>query len=305
MRLIECVPNFSEGRDPQVVAQIVEVIRSCGVFLLDHSRDPDHNRCVVTFAGEPDAVCEAAFQAIRVAAQLIDLTRHSGVHPRIGAADVVPLVPLRGVSLAECAEMAARLGERVAEEIGLPVYLYEAAARRPERANLAVVRRDPYEVLRETIRTDPERAPDFGTAALGTAGAVAIGARAPLIAFNVYLDTADVDIAQRIAQQVRASGGGLPYIKALGLLVDGRAQVSVNVIDYRQTSLYTLMEALRAAAHAHGTRITESELIGLIPQAALFDCALSYLQLPAGSRGQVLEHRLGDQTGDYRELPFE
>jgi glutamate formiminotransferase len=307
--LVECVPNFSEGRRAEVIQAIVAAISDQSVHLLDISSDPDHNRTVVTFAGTPEAVSEAAFRGIETAARLIDLSLHDGVHPRIGAADVVPLVPLRDISLTECAALAYKLGERVAETLNLPVYLYEAAAQRPERRNLAVVRKDPYEKLIQTIGSDPDRAPDFGPSLLGSAGAVAIGARNPLIAFNAYLDTDDVEIARSIARAVRESGGGVPYLKAIGVLVNGQAQVSMNVIDFRQTSLYLIMERLREVVHQHQVSITRTELVGLIPQTALFDTALAYLQLPPAlaspTIGQILEYRVGETTGDYRVLPFE
>lgn len=290
--LIECVPNFSEGRRSEVIEAIVSAITSVPIYHLDTSSDPDHNRTVVTFAGEPDQVLEAAFRGVAAAAERIDLTKHDGVHPRIGAADVVPLIPLRGISLEACADLARQLGKRIADLLGLPVYLYEAAAQRPERANLAYVRRDPYERLVTTIQLDPDRAPDYGPAWLGSAGAVAIGARKPLIAFNAYLDTQDVTIAQEIARQIRQSGGGLPYLKALGLLVGGHAQVSMNVIDFTQTSLFSVMEALRHAAAQHGVQITHTEIVGLVPQNALLETALRYLQLPLEARSLVLEERL-------------
>jgi glutamate formiminotransferase len=302
--LVECVPNFSEGRRTEVIAALAGAIRSAPVALLDVSSDVDHNRTVITFAGEPDRVAEAMLGAARVAVEHIDLAQHQGVHPRIGAVDVIPFVPLRDITLKECGALARDFGRRLAETLGIPVYLYEAAALRPERVNLADVRNIGYEALITAITT-PERTPDFGPARLTPAGAVAVGARGPLVAFNAYLDTADVTIAQAIAQSIRTSGGGLPYLKALGLLVGGRAQVSMNVIDYRQTSLSTIMEALRAEAVKHGTAVTHTELVGLIPQAALIGVALAGLQLPASARDQVLEHRLGAAIGDYREVTFE
>jgi glutamate formiminotransferase len=306
VRLVECIPNFSEGRRLDVIESIVAAITSVsGVHLLDSSSDPDHNRTVITFAAAPEVVGEAALRGIRAAAQAIDLNHHSGEHPRIGAADVVPFVPLRGVTLADCVQIARELGRRVGAELGLPVYLYEQAATVPKRANLAHVRRYPYEQLRQRITADPALKPDYGPNRLGPAGAVAIGARGPLIAFNAYLDTAEVEIARQISQTVRASGGGLPGIKALGLLVDGQAQVSMNVVDYRRTSLFTVLEAVRAEAVRHGVRVTRTELVGLVPQAALIDSALAYLGLPAEARELVLEGRLGAATGDYREIEFE
>ena len=304
MPLVECVPNFSEGRRADVIAQLVDAIRSTPAALLDVSSDADHNRTVITFAGEPDQVAEAMFRAARVAVERINLDTHMGVHPRMGAVDVIPFVPLRDISLVECAALARAFGKRVGAELSIPVYLYEAAAMRPERVNLADVRRGGYELLKTAIRT-PERTPDFGPARIGAAGAVAVGARAPLIAFNAFLDTSDVTVAQAIALAIRQSGGGLPYLKALGLLVGGQAQVSMNVIDFRQTPLFTIMETLRAEVRKHGVSITRTELVGLIPQKALIDYALAELQLPAQTRDQVLEYRLGATTGDFREVMFE
>lgn len=305
MSLVECVPNFSEGRRTEVIEAIVDAIVSIPVHLLDVSSDPDHNRTVVTFAGEPANVSEAAFQGIEMAARLINLDEHRGVHPRIGAADVVPFVPLRAVTMDVCIEMARQLGQRVANELQLPVYLYEAAALRPERANLAVVRNPGYEALKTSIQTDVARAPDFGPARLGNAGAVTIGARGPLVAFNVYLDTDDVEVARHIAMTIRTSGGGLPYLKALGLLVKGQAQVSMNIVDYRKTSLHEILETVRSETTKRGTHITHTELVGLVPQRALIDAALAYLQLPESAKELLLEKCLGIKTGDYREVIFE
>ncbi|MCC6804019.1 MAG: glutamate formimidoyltransferase [Anaerolineae bacterium] len=304
MPLVECVPNFSEGQRADVIAALADAIRAAPVALLDVSSDADHNRTVITFAGEPEPVADAMLSAARVAVERIDLAQHRGVHPRIGAVDVIPFVPLRGISLTECAALARSFGRRLARTLDIPIYLYEAAALRPDRVNLANVRNLGYEALHTVIHT-PERAPDFGPARLTPAGAVAVGARGPLVAFNAYLDTDDVSIADSIAQSIRASGGGLLYLKALGLLVGGRAQVSMNVIDYRKTSLFTIMETLRDEAKKHGVAVTHTELVGLVPQAVLLDFALAGLQLPPSARDQVLEHRLGAATGDYREVAFE
>ncbi|XWX04665.1 glutamate formimidoyltransferase [Aggregatilineales bacterium SYSU G02658] len=286
--LVECVPNFSEGRDQQVIAQLAEAVRGVPrVRLLHVTSDYDHHRSVLTFVGESEAVLEAAFRAIQAAAQLIDLKRHHGQHPRMGAADVVPFVPLGSTSLDACVELARRLGARVGAELGLPVYLYEAAAQRPERRLLAEVRRGGYERLRETIHL-PERAPDYGPAVVGPAGAVIIGARLPLIAYNVFLKTDDVSIARRIARDIRESGGGLRAVRALGLLVSGQAQVSMNLTDYQVTPLHEVMQAVSTLASQHGVEIDRSELIGLLPQQAALDALAAYLKLPALRPEQLL-----------------
>ena len=229
-QIVECIPNFSEGRRSEVIASIKDAISKVeGVTLLDQHSDEDHNRTVFTFSSSPQAVVEAAFASIKTAAELINLDEHEGEHPRIGATDVVPFVPISGISMEECVRLAKDLGKRVGEELRIPVYLYEAAATKPERTNLENIRRGEYEGLRESILSDPSKKPDFGPTELGSAGATVIGARPPLIAFNVYLDTDDVDIAKKIAKTVRQSSGGLPFVKGLGLLVEGRAQVSMNL----------------------------------------------------------------------------
>jgi glutamate formiminotransferase len=304
-RLVECVPNFSEGRRPEVIDAILKAIKSSPIYLLDWSADHDHNRMVVTFAGEPEHVLKAMYYATEVASALINLDEHEGVHPRIGAVDVIPFIPLRGVSMDECITLSRRLGQQIAEQLAIPVYLYEASATRPERVNLANIRRGGYETLKTEIATNPDRVPDFGQSTLTSAGAAAIGARRPLIAFNVYLDTEDVRIAQTIAETIRESNGGLPHVKALGLPVGGRAQVSINVVDFQKTALYVIMQAVRAQAAQLGVDVAYSELVGLIPQAALIDYAIASLELPPDTRDQVLEKRLGAVTQDYRELTFE
>lgn len=296
--LVECVPNFSEARRPQVVEAIVDSIRSiAGVRVLDRHSDLDHNRSVVTFAGPPQAVEEAAFRGIARAAELIDLNVHTGEHPRIGAADVVPFVPISGVTMQDCVEMARRLGRRVGEELGIPVFLYERAATRPERQNLEDIRRGEYEALKEEIAIDPARAPDFGPARLGPAGACVIGARPFLIAFNVYLTTDDVSIAEKVARAIRHSSGGLRYVKALGMLVEGRAQVSMNLTDYRKTPVARVVELIRREAARYGVGVHHSELVGLIPQEALVDVAVWHLQLDQFRPEQVLEGRLYEAFG--------
>ncbi len=290
--LIECVPNFSEGCRPEVVQAIVETMRRPGVSLLDVESDADHNRSVVTLVGEPEALLEAVFQGIAQAARLIDLDVHRGAHPRLGATDVVPFVPVRQATMADCVQLARRLGQRVGDELGLPVFLYEAAATRPERVNLADVRRGEYEQLKSEIGVNPARAPDFGPAQVGPAGAVIIGARAFLIAFNAYLNTDQVEVAKKIAKAVRHSSGGLRFVKALGLLVDGRAQVSMNLTDFTQTPIHRAVEMIRSEAARYGCAIERTELVGLIPQQALLDAAQWYLQLDHFTPEMVLENRL-------------
>jgi glutamate formiminotransferase len=292
-RIVECVPNFSEGRRPEVLNAISDAIRGhADVRLLDIERDADHNRSVFTLVAPPEALVPAMFDAIKTAASLINLDQHRGQHPRIGATDVVPFVPVRGVAMEECIALARELGRRVGEELGIPVYLYEQAATRPERVNLADVRRGEYEGLKVDIGTDADRAPDFGPARLGPAGATVIGARAPLIAFNVYLNTSNVEIAKAIAKAIRHSNGGLRYVKALGLLVNGKAQVSMNLTDFTKTPVHRVVELVRLEAARYGVTVESSELVGMIPQQALIDAAAWYLQLHNLESSMVLENRL-------------
>ena len=291
-QIVECIPNFSEGRRPDIIEQIVEAARAEGVQILDVSSDTDHNRTVLSFAGEPIPVERAAFASIKKASELIDLDKHQGEHPRIGAADVIPFVPINGVTLADCVEMAKRLGSKVSAELGIPVYLYEAAATRPERTNLEVIRKGQYEGLKADIETDPTRKPDFGPSKLGPAGASVIGARTALVAFNVYLTTADVSIAKTIAKAMRHSSGGFRFVKAAGFLVEGQAQVSMNLTDFKQTPIARVVEAIRREALRYGVGIHHSELVGLIPQEALVDAAVWYTQLDQFNKEQVLESRL-------------
>jgi glutamate formiminotransferase len=291
--MIECIPNFSEGRRQEVIDAIAATIAGVrGVALLDISADADHNRCVITFAGTAEAVSEAAFRAVGKAAELIDMSEHRGEHPRVGATDVLPFVPLRGATLEECVTLARAVGQRIGEELDIPVYLYEAAATRPERAALPNLRRGEYEGLRDAIVSDPERAPDYGPGRLGSAGATIVGARQPLIAYNVYLNTDDVRIAKRIAKAIRGSSGGLRGVRGLGLLVDGRAQVSMNLIDYTTTPIHRAVEMIAREAAAYGVLVAESELIGLIPEDALLDAARFYLRLHNVRDDQVLERRI-------------
>jgi glutamate formiminotransferase len=291
--LIECIPNFSEGQRRDVIDAIAAAVAGVpGATVLDIHADYDHNRSVITFAGEPGAVAEAAFQAARQAARLIDMNQHRGQHPRVGATDVLPFVPLRGATLEECAEIARAVGRRIGEELGIPVYLYEAAATRPDRRELPNLRRGEYEGLREAITNDPTRAPDYGPARLGAAGATIVGARPPLIAFNVYLNTNDVRVAKRVAKAVRGSSGGLRGVRALGLLVGARAQVSMNLIDFKTTPLHRTVEMVAREAAAYGASIVESELVGLIPEDALLDAARFYLRLHTMRDDQLLERRI-------------
>ena len=291
--IVECVPNFSEGRRPDVVQAIVDALRSVpGARVLDVTSDVDHNRSVVTFVGPPAAVQEAMFRSIRTASALIDLDVHRGEHPRLGATDVVPFVPVSGVTMAECVALARDLGRRVGEELHIPVYLYERAALRPDRTNLEDVRRGEYEALKAEIGTNPDRAPDFGPAAVGKAGATIIGARPFLVAFNAFLDTDDVRIARKITRAVRNSSGGYRYVKALGLLVAGQAQVSMNLTNFAQTPIHRVVETIRREAARYGTTVTHTELIGMIPQQALVDAAQWHLQLDGFKTDQILENKL-------------
>src|SRR5215216_1666270 len=302
-QLIECISNFSEARRPEVIDQIVAAIQSVeDVKLLDRSSDLDHNRTVLTFAGSPFGVEEAAFRAIKTASELIDLNNHTGEHPRLGATDVVPFVPLSGANMDDCIALAQRLGERVGNELSIPVYLYEAAALRPERANLENIRRGQYEGLKAEIESNPERQPDYGPAKLGAAGATVIGARNPLIAFNIYLTTDEVDIAKKIAKAIRNSSGGLRHVKALGLLVEGRAQVSMNLTNFHETPIARVVEMVRREAQRYGVGIHYSELVGLIPQEALTGAAVWYTQLDGFDTEQVLETRLVDASASSAQL---
>jgi len=291
--LVECVPNFSEGRRTDVIAAIVEAMRAVPeARVLDFESDVDHNRSVVTLVGPPGAVQEAAFQGIKTAAALIDLDVHRGEHPRLGATDVVPFVPISGVTMADCVALARDLGRRVGEELGIPVYLYEQAALRPERVNLEDVRRGEYETLKAEIGKNPTRDPDFGPKTVGKAGATIIGARPFLVAFNAYLNTDNVSIAQKIARALRHSNGGYRYVKAIGLLVAGQAQVSMNLTNFPQTPIHRVVETIRSEAARYGVAVTHTELVGLIPQQALVDAAQWHLQLDLFEPGQILENKL-------------
>jgi glutamate formiminotransferase/formiminotetrahydrofolate cyclodeaminase len=295
MKLIECVPNFSEGRRPEVVGAIRNAIAAVeGVTILDASSDESHNRSVITFVVPADHAVQAAFEGIRAAAEHIDLREHTGEHPRIGAADVVPFVPLEDATMDDCVELAKQLGERVGKELEIPVYLYERAATRPQRRNLADVRRGQFEGLRDELGTNPEREPDFGPSAIHqSAGAVAIGARPFLVAYNVYLgDAVNLPLAKSIAKQVRESSGGFKAVKGLGLEVDGQAQVSMNLVDTEQTALHTVFDFIAAKAQDEGVDVTWSEIIGLVPERVLFEAAKDHLKLRDFTPDQVLERQV-------------
>lgn len=296
MTLVECVPNFSEGRRPEVIAAIVAAIAEVdGVQVLDQQSDATHNRCVITFVGQEEAAAQAAFGGIVAAARLIDLTRHQGAHPRFGAADVVPFVPLREADMPVCVSAARALAARVARELEIPAYLYEDAARRAEHRDLADVRRGEFEGLSEAIATDPKRAPDEGPRRLHpTAGAVAIGARPPLIAYNVNLESRDLELAREIAVAIRERDGGFPKVKAMGLALDDCVQVSMNLVDYRVTSMLTVFEEIARRAGLRGVEVRESEVVGLLPEAALVDVARRALAAYGFSQQQVLESRVLD-----------
>ena len=292
-QIVECIPNFSEARRPEVVQAIIEEIRSVPlVTILDRHSDMDHNRTVVTFVGPPDPVEKAAFLAIAKASELIDLNQHQGEHPRLGATDVVPFVPISGINMIDCVEMARRLGKRVGDMLNIPVYLYEEAATRPERKNLEDIRRGQYEGLKAEIGTNPARRPDFGPSAVTSAGATVIGARQPLVAFNVYLTTDDVSIANKIARRIRNSSGGLRFIKSMGMFVEGRAQVSMNLTNFRKTSMPTVVEMIRREAMRYGVQVHHSEIVGLVPNEALVDAAVWYMQMDQFETDQVLETKL-------------
>lgn len=294
-QIIECVPNFSEGRDKTKIDEIVKIIEQSGVQILDVEMNSDHNRAVLSFIGEPDKVLEAAFNAAKKAAELIDLTKHKGEHPRIGATDVIPFIPISDISTEECVELARRLGKRIAEELEIPIYLYEAAATRPERENLANIRKGEFEGLSKEIETNPERYPDFGKPKIHpTAGATVVGVRFPLIAYNINLNTSDVSIAKNIARAIRFRDGGFRYAKALGfeLKEEGLAQVSINMTNYLGTPLYRVFEMVRLEAQRYGVTIKESEIVGLVPEKALIDAAIYYLQLNRFNENQILEYHL-------------
>jgi glutamate formiminotransferase len=297
-QLVECVPNFSEGRDAAKMDAIVQAIVSVPeVVLLDRGSDADHNRSVLTFVGPPAAVADAAFRAVEKAALLIDLTRHQGVHPRIGAADVVPFIPIEGVTLEDCVKLAERVGREIWNKLRIPVYFYEAAARRPGRVNLENIRRGQFEALLEEMGRAPERHPDVGEAVCHpTAGAIVVGARKFLIAYNINLGTADVGIAKKIAKTIRFSSGGLRCVKAIGVALASRnlAQVSMNLTDFEQTPMHVVFEAVRREAERHGVSVVGSEIVGLVPRKALEMSAAYFLRFENFRPELVLENRIAD-----------
>ena len=303
--LVECVPNFSEGRDKAKVDALVAALCSvAGVSLLDREMDADHNRSVITIVGPKEAVAEAALRGVGKAAELIDLTKHQGAHPRIGAADVVPFVPIEGVTIEECVALARHVGEQIWKRFGVPVYLYEEAATRPDRVNLENIRRGQFEGLREEAATNPDRAPDFGERRLHpTAGATVVGARKFLIAYNINLNTPDVKVAKEIAKKIRFSSGGMPCVKAMGVELKARnlAQVSINLTDFERTSIFRVFETVKSEATQRGIAIVGSEVVGLIPKKALEAAADFYLQLENfDPQQQILENRLATVLGEKK-----
>ena len=299
--LVECVPNFSEGRNLSVVRAIAaEISSDRSIRLLDQEMNADHNRCVITFVGEAESVVEAAMKGVKKATELIDLRRHRGEHPRMGATDVLPFVPIGATKLERCVELARRAGERIGSELQIPVYLYEAAATRPARQNLADVRRGEYEGLAREIGTNPDRAPDFGPSVVhASAGAIAVGARMPLLAFNVNLGTKDVEVAKRIAKAIRFQSGGLRYVKALGfeLKERGIVQISMNLVNTWGTPIQRVFALIKEEADRYGVPIVGSEVVGLVVQDALVDVAEHYLKIENFSRDQILENRLAQPIG--------
>lgn len=294
-KLIQCVPNFSEGRNKEIIESIVEEIRKMdGVKLLDYSMDRDHNRSVVTFIGEPKKIIEAAFNAAKVASKLIDMKTHAGGHPRMGATDVIPFIPISDVTMEDCIEYSKILGKRIGEELDIPVFLYEKSATSSNRENLADVRRGQYEGMADKLKQE-EWKPDFGPNVLNEkAGVTAVGARMPLVAFNVNLGTDDVEIAKKIAKVVRARTGGFTYCKAIGLEITERGivQVSMNMVDYTMTSLFRVFDTIEREANRYGVNVIGSEIIGLVPMQALIDVADYYLKLENFDSSQVLEKRM-------------
>ncbi len=298
MALIECVPNFSEGRDKARVEAIVNAMKRDGVYVLDYEMDADHNRSVVTLVGEREPILAAALAGIGKATELIDLNVHRGAHPRLGATDVMPFIPIEGASLEDCVQMARELGEQVWQRYRVPVYFYEAAAARPERVNLENIRRGQFEVIREEIKTLESRRPDVGEARCHpTAGAVVIGARKFLVAYNIYLQTKDVEIAKKIAKAVRFSGGGFRAVKGMGVEVRGQAQVSMNLTDTDLTPIARVFEFVKREAERYGGPVQSSEIVGLVPKRVIEDAAEWFLQVENFDSSMILENRMAAVTG--------
>jgi glutamate formiminotransferase / formiminotetrahydrofolate cyclodeaminase len=296
--IIECVPNFSEGRDKAKIDSILEAMKMDGVYLLDREMDADHNRCVVTLVGDREPLMEAVLRGVGKAAELIDLTKHQGAHPRMGATDVVPFIPIEGVTLEDCVQMARHVGEQIWKRFQIPVYLYEAAAQRPERTNLENIRRGQFEGIRDDIATNPARMPDFGEPRVHpTAGATVVGARKFLVAYNVYLNTSDVDVAKKVGKAVRFSNGGLRYVKGMGIPVRGLAQVSMNLTDTDQTPIARVYEYVKREAARYGVMPLSSEIVGLIPKKSLEDAAEWFLQIENFDSSMILENRLAAVMG--------
>jgi glutamate formiminotransferase / formiminotetrahydrofolate cyclodeaminase len=296
--LVECVPNFSEGRDQTKVDAIIDAMKMPGVYLLDRESDTDHNRSVITLVGEREAIQEAAIRGVGKAAELIDLNVHTGAHPRMGAADVVPFIPIDGVTIEDCVAMARHVGEEIWKRYQVPVYLYESAATSPERQNLENIRRGQFEGIRAEIATNPARRPDFGEPRVHpTAGATVVGARKFLVAYNVFLNTADVDIAKKIAKAVRFSTGGMRFVKGAGFLVRGLAQVSMNLTDFEQTPVHRVFEMVKREAARYGVTPVSSEIVGLIPKKALEQAAEWFLQVENFDSSLILENRLAAVMG--------
>jgi len=304
MKLVECVPNFSEGVRKEVVDEIAKSIASCGVEIFDVEMNPVHNRSVITFVGSIDKVFEAAFQGAKTAVKLIDLNKHKGEHPRMGACDVVPIVPMNA-STEDCKELAERIGERIAKELEVPVYFYEENARISERKKLEKIRKGGFEWLRENVE---QRMPDIGEKMHPTAGATVVGARKPLVAYNVYLNRKDEQMGKSIAKAIRESGGGLKNVKAIGFVDGERTQISMNLVDFNRTPIYRVFELLKAEAERYGCDIEESEVVGLMPEKALIDSAIYYLRVNSFKEEQLLENRLEEiklfefsKIGDFLE----
>jgi glutamate formiminotransferase len=296
--LVECVPNFSEGRDKSKVDAIVDAMRMPGVYLLDREMDADHNRSVITLAGEREAIQEAAIRGVGKASEVIDLNVHQGAHPRMGATDVVPFIPIDGVTIEDCVAMACHVGEEIWKRYRIPVYLYESAARIPERQGLENIRRGQFEGIRAEVATHPERCPDIGDPCVHpTAGATVVGARKFLIAYNVFLNTPDVEIAKKIAKAVRFSSGGMRFVKGAGFLVRGLAQVSMNLTDFEQTPIHRVFEMVKREAARYGVTPISSEIVGLVPKRALEQAAEWFLQVESFDSSLILENRLAAVMG--------